>query len=172
MVSPAASLRGGAVGALTVALAVAAHGMAGGGFPAGSAWVFLAIVGLGTAAITTIPHSRVQLVAAFGGLFLGQMASHTALVVGNPHEMMHGHSILPSPTMLGFHVAASAVSAALVCIAERLYGPITSIVRAVLDPPLPLPRRASRQSYDARRAPSPLHFFMMSISRRGPPQTA
>lgn len=169
MTSPAASLRGGAVGALTVALAVAAHGMAGGGYPSGSAGVFLLIVGIGIGAIATVPSPRSQPAAVFGGLMLGQVASHIALAVGNPTEMVHGHSILPSPAMLGFHVAASTVAAVLVCVAESLYGPITSIVRAVLDPPLPLPRRSRSLVTPGNSETSPLHFFTTSISRRGPP---
>lgn len=172
MTAPAASLRGGAVGALTVALAVAAHGMAGGGYPSGSASVFLAILGVGVGAMTAVPRERFRLLATVGGLLFGQLASHMALVVGNPHEMMHGHSMLPSPTMSAFHLAAAVATAVLVGVAEVLYGPITSIVRAVLDPPLPLPRRARGCLAPVRDGRSSLQFFTTSISRRGPPVSA
>ena len=172
MTSPAASLRGGAVGALTVALAVAAHGMAGGGYPSGSATVFLLIVAIGVGAIASMPNprsSRSQLATVLGGLLLGQSASHIALAVGNPLEMMHGHSIVPSATMIGFHLAASAATAVLVCAAEGLYGPVTSIVRAVLDPPLPLPGVSTGPFFVGNPEKSSLQFFGTSISRRGPP---
>lgn len=172
MTSPAASLRGGAVGALTVTLAVAAHGLAGGGYPPGSSAVFLLIVAIGVGAIASMPSPRSwrsQLAAVSGGLVLGQSASHIALTVGNPLEMMHGHSIVPSATMIGFHLAASAATAVLVCVAEGLYGPITSIVRAVLDPPLPLPGVTTGPFFVGIPEKSSLLFFGTSISRRGPP---
>lgn len=169
MTSPAASLRGGAVGALTVALAVAAHGMAGGGYPSGSATVFLLVVGIGVGAIATVPSPASQLPAVFGGLMLGQMASHVALSVGSPHEIAHAHSVLPSPAMLGFHLAASAAAAVLVCVAERLYGPITSIFRAVLHPLLPLPDAPALLAAGGDVRIISAYFPETSISRRGPP---
>ncbi|MDJ0394360.1 hypothetical protein QMK17_13585 [Rhodococcus sp. G-MC3] len=172
MTSPAASLRGGAVGAMTVALAVAAHGAAGGGHPPGSAFVFLLIVGIGVGVMTTLPNPRsgwTQFCAVAVALVLGQSAAHVALAVGDSHQMMHGHSMLPSPTMLGFHAAASAVAAVLICVAERLYGPITSVLRAVLDPPLPLPDAPPRLlAFNEIRVVS-IQFSTPSISRRGPP---
>ena len=169
MTSPAASIRGGAVGVLTVALAVAAHGMADGGYPSGSAAVLLLIVGLGVGAIVAIPSPRSRVRGAFAGLALGQIASHVALAVGVSHEMAHAHSILPSPGMLGFHLAASAVTAALLCAAESLYGPLTSIVRAVLDPPLPLPQRVGALIATGDHDGASFHLLSNSISRRGPP---
>nr|WP_296771458.1 hypothetical protein [Rhodococcus sp. (in: high G+C Gram-positive bacteria)] len=172
MNSPAASLRGGAVGAATVALAVAAHGAAGGGYPSGSAFVFLLIVGIGVGVVTTLPGPRsgwTQFAAVAGALVLGQSAAHIALAVGDTHQMMHGHSMLPSPTMLGFHAVASAVAAALICVAERLFGPITSVVRAVFDPPLPLPDAPSHLAACGEVVVVSTVVRTTSISRRGPP---
>lgn len=172
MTSPAASIRGGAVGASTVALAVAAHGVAGGGYPVGSSFVLLLVVGVGVGAMAMLPSPgsrRAHLTLVLGGLLLGQMAAHLALTVGVPHQMAHAHAVLPSPTMVAFHVAASAFTAVLVCVAERLYGPITSIIRAVLDPPLTLPSSAGTAVL-AGSVPSPARRrFITSISSRGPP---
>ncbi len=170
MTAPAASLRGGAVGALTVALAVAAHGSAGGGYPSGSALMFLLVVGVGVGALATMPAPG--MVRLLGGLMIGQFAAHLALAAGSPQEMTHDHSVLPSASMLAFHLAASTVAAVLVCTAERLYGPITSIVRAVLDPPLPLPDASAGGYVGAVGFElSPQHRFTTSISRRGPPNS-
>ncbi|OZD12333.1 hypothetical protein CH253_27025 [Rhodococcus sp. 06-156-3C] len=173
MRSPAASLRGGAVGATTVSLSVAAHGWADGGYPSGSAAVLVLIVGLGIGAVSAVPRSgRATVPLLLAGMVLGQFASHVALVVGDPHAMMHGHTILPSPAMTAFHVAASALAAVLVCAAERLYGPITAVVRSVLDPPQRLavpPGLAVEIASPLPRAP---FEFTTSISRRGPPTPA
>jgi hypothetical protein len=171
-VSEAASLRGGAVGALTTSLAVAAHGAGGGGYPSGSAFVFLMIVGIGVGVLTTMPDPRsgaAHLSTVAGGLIAGQSAAHVALAVGDSHQVMHGHSMLPSPTMLALHLAASAVAAMLICVAERLYGPITSIVRAVLDPPLPLPDAPATLVASGHVRFAVTDFSRTPISKRGPP---
>lgn len=172
MTSPAASIRGGAVGASTIALAVAAHGVAGGGYPEGSSLVFLIVVGVGVGAMATLPSpgsSRAHLTLVLGGLLLGQIAAHLALTFGAAHQLAHQHAVLPSPAMVAFHVAASAFTAVLVGVAERLYGPITSIIRAVLDPPRTLPNSA-RPAILAGRVPfSARRRFISSISSRGPP---
>lgn len=171
MTSPAASLRGGAVGALTVSLAVAAHGTAGGAYPSGPALTYLLIVGIGVGVVSTLPDPRsgtARLSTVLGGLVFGQVAGHVALAV----TAVHAHSILPSPTMMGLHFAASVVTAALICIAERLYGPLTSIVRAVLNPPLTLPNVPAHIVAVGRLTFPVLLPFMASISRRGPPVAA
>ena len=181
MTSPAASLRGGAVGALTVALAVAAHGTAGGAYPSGSALTFLMIVGIGVGAVSMLPSpssGRAALTTVLGGLVFGQFAGHLALAVAVsgtsavPHEAVHAHSVVPSTPMLVLHLAASVAAAALICVAEQLYGPITSIIRAVLRPPLTLPVSPIRLvTIDRPTYPAPLSFTT-SISRRGPPASA
>ncbi|OAK51947.1 hypothetical protein [Rhodococcoides kyotonense] len=174
MTSTASSLRGGAVGALVVTTAVAAHGLAGGGFPAGSSFVFLVIVGIGVGTLVAVPsprHGRTHAALLLGGLALGQLAAHVALTVGNVHETAHAHSLLPRPPMLAFHLVAAVVGGALVHAAERLYGPVTSIVRAVLDPPLPLPDTSAPGRVGAAAyLHVPQRPFTTTISRRGPPK--
>ncbi|WP_072805710.1 hypothetical protein [Rhodococcoides yunnanense] len=173
MTAPAASLRGGAVGALVVATAVAAHGFAGGGYPAGSSLVFLLVVAAGIGALLAGPRPadhRAHLTLLFGGLALGQSAAHVALVVGSPHEMAHAHSFVPSASMMVFHLFAVAAGGILVYASERLYGPITRVVRAVLSPPLPLPDASAPGRIDtASPQRFPLRVFTTSLSRRGPP---
>jgi len=73
---------------------------------------------------------------------------------------------------LVLHLAASVAAAALICVAEQLYGPITSIIRAVLRPPLTLPVSPIRLvTIDRPTYLAPLSFTT-SISRRGPPASA
>jgi hypothetical protein len=174
MTSTASSLRGGAVGALVVSTAVAAHGLAGGGFPAGSSLTFLVVVGMGVGTLVAVPsprRDRTHAALLLGGLALGQLAAHVALEVGNAHGMAHAHSLLPSSPMLAFHLLAAVVGGLLVLAAERLYGPITSIVRAVLDPPLPLPdASAPGRVGGASHLHVPQLKFTTTISRRGPPK--
>ncbi|MGA9871801.1 MAG: hypothetical protein WBQ44_11760 [Rhodococcus sp. (in: high G+C Gram-positive bacteria)] len=169
--APAASLRGGAVGASTVALAVAAHGAAGGGYPSGSALTFLMIVGVGAGMVARLPSPRTgyaQFATVLAGLLLGQSAGHVVLTVASPHE----HGLLPSATMALFHLTASAAAALLVCAAEALYGPITRVVRAILAPPRSLPSAPASLVAADRLTSASAPLFGTSISRRGPPASA
>ncbi|ORL04355.1 hypothetical protein A6F55_06110 [Prescottella equi] len=166
--APTAALRGGAVGALAAALAVAAHGVAGGGFPGSPALTLLlaacAAVGAAAGGVPVLSRSRTAL---FGALAAGQGAGHLALTVSADG---HLHQDVPVVAMLAAHAAATVVCAGLVLGAERLYGPITRVLRAVLAPPVlgvasapvcaprPLDRRAPR-----------LTVLATGLSRRGPP---
>ncbi|OZD06941.1 hypothetical protein CH275_06930 [Rhodococcus sp. 06-235-1A] len=165
----AAPLRGGAVGTVTAALAVAAHGMAGGGYPDGSALALLAVVSIGIGAMTALPRrSTVLLLLA---LMAGQLFTHIALSLSDMTGMLHSHSLLPSTAMIGFHAAASVVAALMIASAERLYGPITSIVRAVLALLTPLPDGTAVGRVSMSVAVPSVHGAALdwAISRRGPP---
>ena len=164
----AAPLRGGAVGSVTAALAVAAHGMAGGGWPDGTALTLLVVVSIGTGAMTAVPRRSTVLLPALMG---GQTLAHLALSLGNMPGMLHSHSLLPSTAMIAFHAAASMVAALLIAAAERLYGPITSIVRAVLALLIPLPDGSAVGRVRFSVAVPSVHGTALNwaISRRGPP---
>ncbi|NKU57538.1 hypothetical protein GS883_02870 [Rhodococcus hoagii] len=122
------------MGALAAALAVAAHGVAGGGFPGSPALTLLlaacAAVGAAAGGVPVLSRSRTAL---FGALAAGQGAGHLALTVSADG---HLHQGVPVVAMLAAHTAATVVCAGLVLGAERLYGPITRVLRAVLAPPV------------------------------------
>lgn len=164
----AAPLRGGAVGSVTATLAVAAHGIAGGGYPQGSALALLIIVSIGVGAMTAVPRRSTILLPA---LMSGQLLAHIALSLSDMSGMVHSHSLLPGAAMIAFHAAASVVAALLIAAAERLYGPITSIVRAVLALLTPLPDGSAVGRVRFSVAMPSVHGIAMdwAISRRGPP---
>lgn len=171
----AAPLRGGAVGSVTATLAVTAHGLAGGGFTDGSAVALLLVVSIGIGALTAVPRSTgarpyrstALLVLALGG---GQVIAHGALSLGMT-EGGHHHSLLPTTAMLGFHAVASLLAALLIAAGERLYGPVTSIVRAVLALLTPLPDGTAVGCVRDHRAAVFVGGIAHNsvISRRGPP---
>ena len=166
--SSAAPLRGGAVGIVSAALAVAAHGMAGGGWPEGSALALLVVVSIGIGAMTALPRrSTVLLLLA---LLTGQLLAHIALSLGSAAQMQT-HSLFPSTAMIAFHAVASVVAGFTIAAAERLYGPITSIVRAVLALLTPLPDGSAvgRVSMSVAVPSVDGTALNWAISRRGPP---
>jgi hypothetical protein len=106
----------------------------------------------------------------------GQLLAHTALSLSDMAGMAgspHSHSLLPSAAMIGFHAAASLVAALLIAAAERLYGPITSIVRAVLALLTPLPDGSAVGRVRFSVAMPSVHGIALdwAISRRGPPMS-
>lgn len=169
--APTAALRGGAVGATAATLAVAAHGVGGGGLPDTAALTLLlaACAGVGAAVggVPVLSRSRWALLAA---LAAGQGAGHLALTLSADD---HLHRTAPAAAMLGAHVAATVVCAALILTAERLYGPLTRVLRAALAPPAlgSEPARFLVPGPSGRRAPR-LAVLAAGLSRRGPPAFA
>ena len=169
--APTAALRGGAVGAAVASLAVAAHGIGGGGLPDTAALTLLLAVCTGVGAIVVgLPVLTRSRWALLGALAAGQGAGHLALTLVVD---AHTHSAVPAPAMLAAHAAATVVCAALIGTAERLHGPATNVLRAVLEPPTlgvrPVRVLLSRTRHRpaARRA-----VLAVGLSRRGPPVLA
>lgn len=166
--APTAALRGGAVGATTATLGVAAHGLGGGGLPDSATLTLLlavcAGVGAAVGGVPVLSRSRWALLAA---LAAGQGAGHLALTVASD---VHLHTGVPAPAMLGAHAAATGVCAALILAAERLYGPLTGVLRTVLEPPAlgVEPARLRVPRPPGHRA-SRLTVLAAGLSRRGPP---
>ncbi|MFI9507663.1 hypothetical protein [Nocardia sp. NPDC052566] len=140
----AAPIRGGSVGALAGALAIAAHGAAGGGYPESSGVALLLIAaGLAGGAAGALGRQalfgRTALLdrtALLGLLGIGQLAGHAAL----SGRLVHDHaapaeSPLPQGWMLLAHAIATFACAALILVAERLYAVASGAVRAVLTAP-------------------------------------
>lgn len=152
-------LRGATAGALTAALAIAAHAAAGGGTPTGPAATLLVAV----AAAVGIVGTQLPAVPTVVLLAAGQAGTHAVLTTV-PTD--HPHT---SWTMLAAHVIAVAGCARLLTIAGRWHEAITRVVRAALATvPVPIesPTRvvaigAVRRIVEARPPPS--------IHRRGPP---
>ena len=163
-----AGVRGGAVGALTGAIAVAAHALGGGGAPSSATWTFLIALccSLGVAAGSVRVRGALPIAL---WLAVGQAGGHWALSLGLGSDMAPMHHPL-TPTMLAAHAAAIAVCAALVSAAEKLYGPITSVLRAPFAEPFTLPLAPRSIAVDRDVEPAALPVVATStISRRGPP---
>ncbi|MGW5386779.1 hypothetical protein [Nocardia sp. NPDC003963] len=157
-----ALLRGCVVGTTTGALAVAAHGAAGGGYPtsAGAALLLLTALITGAAAGSVIGDSgrwtapgRSILVP----LAMGQFAGHWALTGLTGHHDTTGDTT--AVTMTVAHMVAVAVCALVITAAERLYRSASTIVRALLAPPRPVPaapraRVAPNVAVAAHRSPN------------------
>ncbi|MHC3366108.1 hypothetical protein ACYAFX_00810 [Rhodococcus aetherivorans] len=118
--TPGSTLRGAAAGALTAALAVAAHGGAGGGVPGNAAVALLLAVAAGVGLVAA--HLRAVPTAVL--LAAGQGATHLVLAA-----VTTGHLHASAP-MLVAHTVAVVACAALLEAAQRLYGPLTRAVRA------------------------------------------
>ncbi|EME15636.1 hypothetical protein [Rhodococcus triatomae] len=157
-------MRGGTVGALTAALAVAGHGLAGGGYPTPAALTLLVLCSTAAGAVAATGRgTRTALVATLAG---GQLLGHLILSGTTVHQHFPAAS---AATMLTAHAVATALCAALIVAAERLYGPITRALRVPLRGPVarPVPRRAQR----VPTTPDPLTHLLLDhvVSRRGPP---
>ncbi|QCQ93128.1 hypothetical protein [Rhodococcus sp. SGAir0479] len=169
--APTAALRGGAVGATAASLAVAAHGLGGGGLPDTAALTLLLAVAVSAGAVVAgVPVLTRSRWALLGALAAGQGATHVALTVASD---LHVHRNVPAAGMLAAHAAATVVCAALILAAERLYGPLTRVLRAVLATPTVgvEPHRVLLPAPTHPRAPR-IAVLATGLSRRGPPKWA
>ncbi len=153
------------MGALAGALAVAAHGVGGGGVPDSAALTLLLVTCGGVGAMTThLParfHGSLALVASLG---LGQLAAHAALTL-----TAHPNSAGPDVPMLAAHAVATMVCALLIASAERLYGPLVHVWCLVLRGE-PQPISTAAQPHISSHHTNPVDALLRaSISRRGPP---
>ncbi|WP_327148931.1 hypothetical protein [Nocardia sp. NBC_01329] len=162
-----ALLRGCVVGATTGALAIAAHGAAGGGYPtsAGAALLLLTALLAGAASGSIIGETGRW--AASGRAILvplaaGQFAGHWALTGLTGHHDTTGEptaDVLSAGAMTTAHLVALTVCALMITAAERLYRSASSVVRTLLDPPRPAPgtprvRIAATTAVAAHRSPN------------------
>lgn len=164
--TPTAPLRGTAVGAASAALAVAAHGMAGGALPHSSSLTLLlaacAAVGVITATVPMLTRGPLSLLAALGA---GQLVAHTTMTLAD-----HSHGASPGTAMLGAHVGATVVCAMVVLAAERLCGALTRTLDVVLTSPAPPAVTTHHPRISTGSHPGPVEALLRaSISRRGPP---
>ncbi|MET7769227.1 hypothetical protein [Nocardia sp. NPDC005366] len=176
--SPHAGLRGGAVGAMVAALAVAAHGCAGGGFPdsVGGALVLLLAALAGTT-VTRLPGSRFGVrgvLGVLGVLAVGQLAGHSVLTgaIAHSHAATSAPSAQPpSGWMLVAHGFAMVIGGALILLAQRLYDFASATVGAALT--RPRGRRIPTVIGSADAGPAPYRFHPNgAIGPRAPPALA
>ncbi|BBX28696.1 hypothetical protein [Mycolicibacterium alvei] len=163
-IDSAASLRGTAVGSLTAALAIAAHGVAGGAVPGGAVAVQLVVLAatLGTVAATLTGAHRVPVL--WGLLSTGQLLAHGVLSTAG-----HAHGA-PGLAMFGAHVAAVSLGAGLIACGTRLSAAVSRVVRVMARVCRVAP--GSTACVTARSADQPLHSALLlavSVSHRGPP---
>ncbi|WP_376767298.1 YtxH domain-containing protein [Gordonia asplenii] len=112
------------VGATVPSVALAAHGLAGGGFPT-SGMVLVAGIG----AIAAMLTRGAGLARVFGVLSVAQAASHLALMLA------HGDMWTLDPaSMLMTHLVAIPVSALAIMVVAQLISLITSVLRVVVGP--------------------------------------
>lgn len=164
-IDPAAPLRGTAVGSLTAALAIAAHGIGGGALPGGAVAAQLAIlaVTLGSVAATVACASRT--VVLWGLLGAGQLLAHALLATAG-----HSHDARPGLVMFGAHLTAVSLGAGLISCGARLWAAVSRVVCAVVPAgrALPVPTVHVIAHGTDRPLQSAL-FLAASVSRRGPP---
>lgn len=163
-------LRGGLVGVLVGALAVAAHGGAGGGFPGSTELTLVLLVAaLAGGAANVLAGGRGS---TLGLLMLGQVASHVVLsgLLGHEHPAAATNP-LPTGWMLVAHALATLGCAAAISLTERLYAVASGAVRAVLAKPPP-PRIAGPAHWSNPGLPHYLCPPKGAIGPRAPPVPA
>lgn len=158
-----AQWRGAAVGVLTAALAVAAHGTANAAAPSGGAATLLVVLAAtlgGVAASCRRADGLAGLTVLLGG---GQVLGHLLMATAG-----HVHAA-PGPAMVAAHAAAAFVGAALIVSGERLGRALSQTLRGFALPSTGRPR-CSAASW--RGSDQPLQWMLLlaaSVSHRGPP---
>ena len=142
------------VGATVAALAVAAHGSAGGGWPGSAPLTLWLCAAAGIGAIATllpVPAGTPSRTALLAAVATGQLVAHLALSVSaGPDPMAAGREscgaagtflATASPfggPMAAAHALATLVCAILIIAAERLYTVVSRAIRTLSGPARPL----------------------------------
>ena len=160
------------MGAIAAGVTVAAHGIAGGGYPGGAALTLLLTACAMTGAAATFIRIRTRLtVAALLGS--GQLAGH--FILSGLLETGHTHNGSPFGgwLMLASHATATVLCAILITVAERLYAAVSNTLRTVLRSLAAIPQ-TPRQAPLASQTSPPLFGAALrgALSRRGPPLAA
>ncbi len=160
-----ALLRGGAVGMLTAALALAAHGTASGAFPAGAGLSQLLVLAAATAAVSATTRGGLRPLLAV--LVAGQLLGHQLLDIGQ-HSHVQAHPL----AMTAAHLSAVLAGAVLIAAGERLCAALSRAIGVITGPVSP---RVPATPRNYRPDDQPRHSARMvraSISHRGPPVPA
>ncbi len=168
----AARLRGGFVGALSAAAALAGHGLGGAEVPTGPAMVLLLLGSALIGALAGLP-GRIPVMRLSALLLAGQGLGHLLLTAAGHHQ----HPATGSPAaMLLAHLLAAVVCAVLIVLAEHGWRRIASAGRwlvLLVGGPGPDPQRRitapARWTNRPQAVRTPVHT---ALSRRGPPPFA
>lgn len=165
---PAARLRGTSVGVLTAALAVAAHGAAGGGWPAGAVIAELALLAVTIGAVASTMRAANRAGVLVGLLGAGQLLAHVLLAIdGHTHG---SHPLQPGVLMPAAHLVAVTVGALLIAGGNRLFAALSRVLRAVARRVRPM--LWTTTPVVVHSADQPLQsarLLATSVSHRGPP---
>ncbi|CAN3131466.1 hypothetical protein ACNUDN_26535 [Mycobacterium sp. smrl_JER01] len=163
-----ARLRGAAAGLLTAALAVAAHGTAGGTVPAGAAAAGLALVAtiVAAVAVSTPRSGQAPVMACLLGA--GQLGGHVVLAAQG-----HAHGGGPGWAMGAAHSVAVFTGAVLICVGTRLCRAVSGVLGVVRRHRIGPPRAPLRVRITAVDHPMRWTLSLAgSMSHRGPPAGA
>jgi len=163
--SDPSTLRGLAVGSLTAALALAAHGAAGAALGSGAAAMLLALLAAGFGALAGALERAGEPAVLVTLLAAGQAAGHLMLAAAG-----HSHGPAPGGAMLTAHLVAVVVGALLIAGAERLCRALSTVLGEPAARRTPLP--VVRPTWTPVRPDHPLQSRLLvavSISHRGPP---
>jgi hypothetical protein len=163
--SDPAALRGLAVGSLTAALALAAHGASGAALGSGAAAILLALLAGGFGALASTLERAAEPPILVALLAVGQAVGHLMLAATG-----HSHAAFPNGAMLAAHLIAVVVGALLIAGAERLCRALSTVLREGNTRRTPPP--VARPLWALTRPDHPLQSRLLvavSISHRGPP---
>lgn len=176
-------MRGGLVGAAVVVLASAAHGWAGGGYPASAALALLLLSAATAGTLAALLPSaggsrgRLAVLATLGG---GQAVAHLALSLLAAHHsdetpcrsgLFAVGSISAGGSMTIAHIVATVVCAVLIVATERFYAALSRTLRSIITRPGALPgAAAARPRTGTRRAWEQL--CVGAVGPRAPPVPA
>jgi hypothetical protein len=166
-------VRGWALAGASAALAVGAHGMAGGGTPDTALAVLLTVIVAWAG--TSVAGRYKGLFAVVIALGTAQMAMHLVLNFAVPEHPGHmGHHAPPvSPgAMWATHVTATLLTALLLAKADAALHLIASTIRALLRPPVF--RAVTPGAHALPASPTHLSHMLQVVlrkvhARRGPP---
>jgi hypothetical protein len=163
-------LRGGLLASSGAALAVAAHGLAGGGWPDTGFTLLLTVLLAGAG--TALADRRRGLPAILGALGAAQLGMHVLLSAAHPHHAGVAAG-LPWPGMTASHAVAVLLTAVLLAKAEAAVFAVASALGALLPRrPLPAPVNTPRPGVVVAplRVDTELDVLFHRVClRRGPP---
>ena len=163
--SDPSTLRGLAVGSLTAALALAAHGAAGAVLGSGAAAMLLTLLAGGFGALASALERAAEPAVLAALLAAGQAAGHLMLAAAG-----HSHAPTPGDAMLAAHLLAVVIGTLLITGAERLCRALSTVLGECSARRAPPP--VTRTTWAPARPDHPLQSRLLvavSISHRGPP---
>ncbi|MBL1073293.1 hypothetical protein JK358_02675 [Nocardia sp. 2] len=119
-------------------LAIAAHGLAGGGYPGSTGLTLLLCAAAVIGAFASTLRSPTGLLALMAA---GQPLCHIALSGMTHHGSSGTVDFAADGIMAGTHATAAVAFAVLILVCERLYGVVSQTIRVVLTGPVGLPVR-------------------------------